>query len=704
MKVKFRAAQVTLFLGILLPVVGILGFTALFAVRFTAQDLANQLMDQTSSRIDLEIQRIVQQAMIQVQLDKQLIESGDMESDDFAELVRYWEHVLDTQPELSSMFIGVERNGESVGVSRHADGFRVWQLDQEQPQGPLNLKEFRIREFPNKPFHTEPNTDFTVLDRPWYQIAKKLGHGAWTESYPFLGGRDTPPAMGVTYSEPIFKPDRSLAAVVSVDISLERLCTFLKKLHISDTGYAFVIELREDGTRTVLAHPDGQPYQRDAEGHVDPLPVEKSSDPLVKASLQAIEGRKVDSSDGLTMRFKENGVRYLGVIREIAGGDHSPRWQVCIVLPEAELLEGVYTIVYTAGLVILASILVVILASLYLSSQVARPLERLSYEAEAIGRFDLTPRPLPNSIVKEIDQLAVATDEMKTGLRSFQKFVPPGMVRGLLKSRQEAIFGGERRLVTIFFSDIVNFTTAAEGLEPEQLVLHLRDYLTLICDCVSFEEGTVDKFIGDSVMAFWGAPEESPEGALAACRAALNAQARLKEASREWAKTGRPEFRTRIGIHTGEVIVGNIGSDTRLSYTVIGDAVNLASRLEGLNKEYGTHLMISEATRQAAGGEIVARPLDWASVKGKSIAVGIYELLGLTGETPADLVELAALSQTALERYRGRDWVQAIAQCDAILSRWPDDTASLRLRERCRQFQEAPPPTDWDGTFHATSK
>jgi adenylate cyclase len=335
---------------------------------------------------------------------------------------------------------------------------------------------------------------------------------------------------------------------------------------------------------------------------------------------------------------------------------------------------------------------------------VAQPLERLAQEAAAIGNLRLEPEPIAHSLVLEVDRLALAMEEMKTGLRSFQKYVPADLVRALMESGEEARRGGERRTVTVYFGDIVNFTGIAEQLAPEVLVEQLSEYLNALSEGIRTCGGTVDKYIGDAIMAFWGAPARDPQHALGACTAAIRNQQQLAMLRREWQSKNKPPFATRIGLNTGDVVVGNIGSEARFNYTVIGDAVNLASRLEGLNKYYGTEILISESTYREAKSAVVARPIDYVSVKGKSAAVLVYELVGLKSEvSPAD-VELAELHGQALARYREQDWGRAIPLFEEVLRRRAGDAPAGLLLARCHSYRSTPPGPRWDGVHHMESK
>jgi adenylate cyclase len=293
---------------------------------------------------------------------------------------------------------------------------------------------------------------------------------------------------------------------------------------------------------------------------------------------------------------------------------------------------------------------------------------------------------------------------MKASLRSNRKFVPAELVRGLHASGQEAKLGGKRQKLTIYFSDLEGFTTVSEQLEPEKLVELLGEYFAAMTGQILEEGGTVDKYIGDAIMAFWGAPNAREDHALAACRTALANQAKLKELQRDWQARGLPLLKVRIGLNTGEAIVGNIGSEDRLDYTAIGDSVNLASRLEGLNKYYGTTIMLSAATWLAVKDDVVARPLDKVSVKGKKQGALVYELLGMKGETDEAIVVMAETYAAALDAYSKRDWATARAKLRAVIDQRGSDPPSSQMLERIDELEASPPGDDWDGVNRMESK
>lgn len=281
---------------------------------------------------------------------------------------------------------------------------------------------------------------------------------------------------------------------------------------------------------------------------------------------------------------------------------------------------------------------------------------------------------------------------------AFSKYVPPDIVAELVEHPERLKLGGEKREITILFSDLAGFTTLSERLEPDVLVALLNEYLQAMSEVVFQDGGTLDKYIGDAVMAFWGAPRAQHDHALRACRSALAMQRRLDELNALWRARdpGWPTLRMRVGINTGEPVVGNIGGEMRFNYTTLGDAVNLAARLEPACKTYDVAIMIAEPTRAAAGDGIRVRELDVIAVYGKEEPVRVYELIGTSDADLGGRAEAIRLYEQGLETFRARDFELATRYFEAAREVDPDDGASALYLERCREFVLNPPPADWD--------
>jgi len=287
---------------------------------------------------------------------------------------------------------------------------------------------------------------------------------------------------------------------------------------------------------------------------------------------------------------------------------------------------------------------------------------------------------------------------------AFGLYLSQEVIEELCSNPEKLKLGGEVKRVTVFFSDIAGFTSISEKLPTEKLVQLLNQYLTEMSDIVLKNRGTVDKYIGDAVMAIFGAPVDYPDHALVACLSSLEMHQRLRELNQKWTAEGWPAINCRIGLNTGQVKVGNMGSARRMDYTVIGDEVNLASRLEGANKAYGTNLMISEATYLEAKDRIEVRELDLLAVVGKQKPVRVYQLLARKGELEPAKKQVVELYSRGLERYRARDFDQAISLLKKGLEIDPEDSPSKVYLERSQQYLENPPPPDWDGIFRLTKK
>jgi adenylate cyclase len=332
------------------------------------------------------------------------------------------------------------------------------------------------------------------------------------------------------------------------------------------------------------------------------------------------------------------------------------------------------------------------------------PVRQLVLETEKIKNFDLKDEVnIPASLV-ELEKLIAAVSDMKMGLRSFQKYVPANLVRQLIETQQEAQIGGKLKQLTVFFSDVADFAAITEDLAPNELTIQLSEYFNVMTNVVASHSGTVDKYIGDAVMAFWGAPSDMADHALQACRAAIACQRAIDALSETWRAAGKYEFHTRIGLATGEVVVGNVGSDQRLNYSVIGDPVNLASRLEGLNKSYKTGILISEDTYQACASHIEARLIDFVAVKGKVEPVRIYELIGERGDISPRRKETIKLFDRAIGAYLARSFDDALSLLAELKTRDPNDAVVDLYIARCEAFKAEPPPADWKGFHIFTTK
>jgi adenylate cyclase len=390
--------------------------------------------------------------------------------------------------------------------------------------------------------------------------------------------------------------------------------------------------------------------------------------------------------------FEDGGLRYLVSFRALEG---SQGWRIGVLAPENVYLGEVIAARARVVRLLLAAVALVGLGALVTLRTVQSAFARIAQATARMADFDFAPLPV-HSRFRDVQAVMERLEQAKTALRTLGRYVPVDLVRLLYRSRREPVLGGEMVDISMMFSDIEGFTSIAERLPPNDLAKLLGRYLEVMTGEVHGAAGTVDKYIGDAVMALWNVPTPCPDHPLAACRAALACQRATAAlcASPEW--EGSPALHTRIGLHRDTVMVGHFGAPDRLSYTALGDGVNLASRLEGLNKQYGTSILVSEAIREAAGPAFSFRLLDLVAVKGKQRGVRIFELLGEAGPLP----EAVRRYEQAFAAYLSRDFAGAAA----LLEGQPEDPPGRALLARCRKLLEVPPGPDWNGVHVASEK
>ena len=287
---------------------------------------------------------------------------------------------------------------------------------------------------------------------------------------------------------------------------------------------------------------------------------------------------------------------------------------------------------------------------------------------------------------------------------AFSYYVSSSVVNEMLKSPEKLKLGGDKKDLSVLFSDIRGFTTISEGLTPEELVHLLNEYLTVMTDIVFKYDGTLDKYMGDAIMAVYGAPLDQPDHPTRACHSALDMMDGLKRLNEKWIHEGKKPLDIGIGINTGPMMVGNMGSDQRFDYTVMGDAVNLGSRLEGANKSYNTNILISDSTYQRVKDNFVCMELDSVKVKGKTLPVSIYQLIGEKEDVSRDYLETIEDFHKGLQLYREQKWDEAIEAFQTVAAMNEAIYAAKLYIERANELKADPPSPGWDGVFTMKTK
>jgi adenylate cyclase len=699
----FRSVLTLVILSLLVGSMVLIGVVSLLYAKHSVDDLAGAVMLQAASRVSARLEQFFAQAADESAFCEQLLSGQNITAADFPSLARQILPTLERRRDLTRVYFGRQNTnqpGEYFMLERDGGELR---LREGLNVGATNRLERLFKSDTHRwlPLTNQLADSYDPRSRPFFRQAQATGKSGWTPAYEFWSLRAGRTVTGITYTAPVWDAVGDFAGAVGVDLETGVLNSFLRKLDSEMAGFAFVMEATPAGQLRVVAHPDPPPAAQSATNPLA-LGVKEFFDPVVVAmftnlpdSFEELAGRGPQAFE-----FLVNGEHYWGSCARPASGT---RWLVGIAVPRIELTSWVryYAIWYV--IVFLAVLVAAILAILQISHRAAQPLRQLHRDAEAVGRLEFAASAESPTRIFEIGQLAGAMARMKSNLRSFQKYVPAEVVGDLVRSGHEATLGGENILASIYFSDIADFTVTSEQLAPEALVAHLGCYLSAMSEGIAHAGGTVDKFIGDAVMAFWNAPRRDAAHALHACEAALANLRRLEELQISWRANQQPLFHTRIGLHTGPVIVGNIGSEWRMNYTIIGDSVNLASRLEALNKFYRTRIIVSAATVAAAGDRVVTRPLDQVNVKGKSTGVIVHELLALQPDATDLQRELSERTTAAFAAYRARDFALAQKIYADLLGRFPNDHAAEILRQRSHAFTATPPPEDWDGVYRVSS-
>ena len=535
--------------------------------------------------------------------------------------------------------------------------------------------------------------DYDPRLRPWYRNTGKEKKIYWSDVYLFHSTGQP----GITGSCPVFDQNGNLKAIVGVDITLRSLAEFVASQRQIKRALLFIVTDKEE-----VISSWAQPVDKGSTANDRHLPLIHEVDfPWVVDAY-----RKLQTTGKELVVSTTNDRKYLGILVTFPDA-FAKKWKIGSVIPEEEVTGSTRSIIIKAVVIAVLITLVCLLLVFVASGLITRPVKMLADEAGLIKDLRLEEAAGVQSKFTEIRSLNDAFIAMKNGLASFLRYVPADLVRQLVATGKEAKLGGEKARLAIMFTDIVGFTAISESLPAEKLMLQLSEYLDRLTRVIQEELGTVDKYIGDGIMAFWGAPRKLDNPAYRACRAALRCQEGVAGLNEKWKEEGNPAMPTCIGIHAGETIVGNVGSSERMNYSIFGDNVNLASRLEGVNRFYGTGVIISHDVYTEIVGQFVCRPLDIVAVKGKKQSIKIYELVAeLADSTPVELVRFHGLFEQGFTAYLNRDWDQALRLFESLGEKSPDDIPVQLYLKRCKDFKNNPEALseNWDGVVTLTNK
>jgi len=651
---------------------------------------SDELLYQISETIIRQTSNHLDPARKTGHLLRRMIERGDsfINSPDLIETISL--EALDLYPQFSAVYMGDE--GGNFVMARRLDddtySTRIVSRTSE-PAGVIEID--RGHDWQIVATRTSSILNYDPRERPWYVLAKAEGRAVWSREYRLF----TDQVPGITCAHPVYEADGTFAGAVGIDFRLGELAEFLKSLKIGDSGIAFIA----DSEGNVLAYPEKSGIEFDNVRSPRSPMKQSVKTGWIKSALEKFIAEKQ-----LRFTYEHHGASYIASFRPFPDS-FGRDWTLGIIVPEEDFIGPIARIHETT---LLFSFWLMIIGG-FLTSTLAReltdPIKSLTHEVERIQKLDFSGEISIKSPITEIHAMSEAMNSMKKALGAFKKYVPSEIVQGLVNRHDEARLEAHAEEITLMFTDISNFSSITERVTPSILMEQLSQYFDSIAAIIHKYDGTIDKYIGDSVMAFWGVSLANSKQAQHACRAAIDIITAIHELNEKWRQQGREIFATRIGINTGVSLVGNFGSSDRFNYTAIGDSVNIASRLEGLNKLYETEIIVSETTANAAGADFIFRPLDLVVVKGRQGSVKVYQLLGMAVSPDAERWQkISRMSVEALESYLNRDWRTSYEQFQALLEILGEDPAAEMYMSRCRELHTNPPGADWDGVFRVQSK
>ncbi|MDR1626838.1 MAG: adenylate/guanylate cyclase domain-containing protein [Spirochaetia bacterium] len=612
----------------------------------------------------------------------------------------YYTELMRIYPQ-SRMVYYSDTAGNLVMLNRMDDGtFSRRFVNNDGNQIHIRWEHSNTAHYGANPNTTSPaDSGYDPRKRIWYTSAVEARSMIWTPVYIFA----TNHLPGFTCAAPIYTTQGELEGISSIDISVDELSRFLGTIRPTP-GTRLVLVDKQENLVAIQAQTEAdleKLFEAAPEGGSTVYGI-RNINAYPEEAERFILNETLKRGSGLqTIAYKGESFRsILSPITIGAGLELS----LGIIIPENDITGNVRKSLYQVTLVSIGILALIILCSSLLSKAIATPMRVLSEEMSKVRELQLDSDINVNTRFLEILNMQESFDGMRQGLRNFRRYVPSDLVAKLINEEINAEIGGEKRELTMFFSDIAKFTSISEKKDPEDLVRDLCMYFETLSKSIIENKGTIDKYIGDSVMAFWGAPVFSSQHAASACRSAVQIQKTLRSVFRKWENEGKSPFYTRMGIHTGEVIVGNMGYAERLNYTVIGDHVNVASRLEGINKIYGTKIIASQNTWKQCHEQFEFRMLDKISVAGRIGGFTIYELYSEKDDIEKTIRKLFRYYEEGLKFYFEQKWDQAAQYFRTVIKYRPQDTPSKLMHERCVGYKKNPPGRDWNGVYVLSTK
>ncbi len=530
--------------------------------------------------------------------------------------------------------------------------------------------------------------------RSWFKAAQTRGQTNLSKVYVFSSLQQP----GVTISTPV---QNLKYATVGVDLPLADLANLTKRLSPGADGVVAIMDADGD----MVAHPEPEKILvKSADGGKSTVVSISEIDDL---RLQ-VAFKTAQSTKDRHFSFSADGKDYIANFRAIGGND-SADWHIVSIAAVDDFTAKLVSGLERSTILAISAMVIAVFGVTVLAGWIAAPIIRLRDHADRITNMDLTPLAEMATPFQEIQSLQRAVERMRTALDTFLRYVPRDLVYNLVRTGQAARIGGSNREVTLLFTDIEGFTTISESLTPEQILSQTSTYFEQMSFAIQASMGTIDKFIGDAIMAMWNAPTDDEFHVDNACRGTLAALCISRDLDTDLVSKGKPPMRTRFGLHTDVVLVGNMGAPDRMQYTCLGSGVNLAARIEGMNKMFGTQVLASESVRRKASSDFLFRRVDIVEAKGTSIPVTVYELMGERGAASVlqvgnEEINRASRYEQAFDMYLHRDFKYAIQILEDLQDEAPEDGVIAALLNKCRDLIAAPLPGDWNGVTALSQK
>lgn len=681
MKIGIRVSILTLFVSLLV----LLGSVILGVNYFTSNkvllEFAGSFLQATSKNIGYKSENFLETIHSVLNYNTKLIQRDIITPDFSDDFMRFLISILEERPSFYAIHWS-KPNGDLVLLEKRDDGnFNNYIVSHNQK----NIYERqRIVDHLGKAIGKTTN-NVTKLDprmRPWYKMAIVKRQYVISDLFIYYFFN----RLCFVGAQPLYEKNGALRGILGITVMAKSLTDFVTELKVTKNSTVFIF----DNKTNLIAAKVLRDYNESVLLNVSNL------EPSVYASFKQYQ------KDPRQLFFYSYAEKEYIAFYESMQSEDSPEslWTVAITLPVSDIIGTLVMNFIVSAAVILVVLLMSILLVWIFSNAISKPIIRLSQEAVDIKQMDFSHLPVIKSRIKEVTYMQDSFYSMVQSIKSFIRYIPFTLVKKLVGSGKIASVGGEYKNITLMFTDITGFTSLSENMPPEELTFYLSEYFEAMTKAILANKGTIDKYIGDGIMAFWGAPLEDENHALHACRSALAMLEILPNLNKHWQTENKPELLIRVGINTGSVIVGNIGSEDKLSYTAIGDGVNLTSRLQDLNKTYKTTVVVSQSTYELVkdNKDLFFRFLDSTAVRGKHESINIYELLHANNPLSKVLDQYHLDFMKAFNAYQEGDWLSAITLLERIKNQYPEDHLAEIFLARCFRFQNNP-PENWDGVW-----